>query len=268
MNPPAPLPRYARRRAQRFGHGALAQLGERLHGMQEVRGSTPLGSTKPPSPKKPNLQTGCVNSAGLSNVTPPPCPQCRFPSWQARHGLSICWRPRVVGRFEIRSSFWMTGRASPSRRLWQYRGRVAPGPDTGDLRRSGPKARLFRVLALGLSSPPFLVRACGAVFSITRWYPHETTLKKARWARRDHFCKTCLDFRRTRPRSASPRAPFCRLRASGGSGRPSQAPGFGRREIRGQLLSHSTVHDGTTGRRLGPVRDHCVRGCRTGHPDL
>jgi len=26
--------------------GALAQLGERLHGMQEVRGSIPLGSTK------------------------------------------------------------------------------------------------------------------------------------------------------------------------------------------------------------------------------
>ncbi len=31
------------------GHlsGALAQLGERLHGMQEVRGSIPLGSTIP-----------------------------------------------------------------------------------------------------------------------------------------------------------------------------------------------------------------------------
>ena len=28
--------------------GALAQLGERLHGMQEVRGSIPLGSTKSP----------------------------------------------------------------------------------------------------------------------------------------------------------------------------------------------------------------------------
>ena len=28
------------------GYGALAQLGERLHGMQEVRGSIPLGSTK------------------------------------------------------------------------------------------------------------------------------------------------------------------------------------------------------------------------------
>ena len=27
--------------------GALAQLGERLHGMQEVRGSIPLGSTNP-----------------------------------------------------------------------------------------------------------------------------------------------------------------------------------------------------------------------------
>ncbi len=26
--------------------GAIAQLGERLHGMQEVRGSSPLGSTK------------------------------------------------------------------------------------------------------------------------------------------------------------------------------------------------------------------------------
>ncbi len=29
-----------------IGNGALAQLGERLHGMQEVSGSIPLGSTK------------------------------------------------------------------------------------------------------------------------------------------------------------------------------------------------------------------------------
>ena len=28
--------------------GAIAQLGERLHGMQEVSGSIPLGSTKTP----------------------------------------------------------------------------------------------------------------------------------------------------------------------------------------------------------------------------
>ena len=28
-----------------FTDGAIAQLGERLHGMQEVRGSIPLGST-------------------------------------------------------------------------------------------------------------------------------------------------------------------------------------------------------------------------------
>ena len=28
-----------------IGNGAIAQLGERLHGMQEVRGSIPLGST-------------------------------------------------------------------------------------------------------------------------------------------------------------------------------------------------------------------------------
>jgi hypothetical protein len=29
----------------RYGLGAIAQLGERLHGMQEVSGSIPLGST-------------------------------------------------------------------------------------------------------------------------------------------------------------------------------------------------------------------------------
>ncbi len=36
-------PRLLHRQHDRLG--ALAQLGERLHGMQEVRGSTPLGST-------------------------------------------------------------------------------------------------------------------------------------------------------------------------------------------------------------------------------
>ncbi len=30
-----------------FRYGAIAQLGERLHGMQEVSGSIPLSSTKP-----------------------------------------------------------------------------------------------------------------------------------------------------------------------------------------------------------------------------
>ena len=38
---PGGLPRWRYPR-----DGAIAQLGERLHGMQEVRGSTPLGSTK------------------------------------------------------------------------------------------------------------------------------------------------------------------------------------------------------------------------------
>lgn len=36
--------------------GAVAQLGERLNGIQEVRGSTPLGSTIFPSALKPSLQ--------------------------------------------------------------------------------------------------------------------------------------------------------------------------------------------------------------------
>ncbi len=30
---------------EKYWYGALAQLGERLHGMQEVSGSIPLGST-------------------------------------------------------------------------------------------------------------------------------------------------------------------------------------------------------------------------------
>ena len=34
----------------RFRCGAIAQLGERLHGMQEVRGSIPRSSTTLPSP--------------------------------------------------------------------------------------------------------------------------------------------------------------------------------------------------------------------------
>ncbi len=35
---------------QEFSYGPVAQLGERLHGMEEVRGSNPLRSTKPISP--------------------------------------------------------------------------------------------------------------------------------------------------------------------------------------------------------------------------
>ena len=35
-----------RRQGRRTGYGGLAQLGERLHGMQEVSGSIPLFSTK------------------------------------------------------------------------------------------------------------------------------------------------------------------------------------------------------------------------------
>ena len=34
--------------------GAIAQLGERLNGIQEVRGSIPLGSTSPPPPQSGN----------------------------------------------------------------------------------------------------------------------------------------------------------------------------------------------------------------------
>jgi hypothetical protein len=39
------VPTAATQRGRMKWHGALAQLGERLHGMQEVSGSIPLGST-------------------------------------------------------------------------------------------------------------------------------------------------------------------------------------------------------------------------------
>src|SRR5690606_38252278 len=42
LDRPAPLPYIAR-----LSRGAIAQLGERLHGMQEVAGSIPASSTKP-----------------------------------------------------------------------------------------------------------------------------------------------------------------------------------------------------------------------------
>jgi hypothetical protein len=43
--------------------GAVAQLGERLNGIQEVVGSTPIGSTKLPSVKN-SLSRGDLPSEG------------------------------------------------------------------------------------------------------------------------------------------------------------------------------------------------------------
>ena len=43
---PSYRPPTQRRKTQQTSGGAIAQLVERLNGIQEVRGSTPLGSTK------------------------------------------------------------------------------------------------------------------------------------------------------------------------------------------------------------------------------
>ena len=50
-------------RRQPFGCGAIAQLGERLHGMQEVSGSIPLGSTT--TPKKPAFPPFLIKSGAI-----------------------------------------------------------------------------------------------------------------------------------------------------------------------------------------------------------
>ena len=49
--------------------GAVAQLGERLNGIQEVRGSIPLGSTKSPRPAFP--MGGVLTSKILSGLPIP-----------------------------------------------------------------------------------------------------------------------------------------------------------------------------------------------------
>ena len=55
LSPPANGQRAAVHFAADYELGAVAQLGERRHGMAEVRGSSPLSSTTSP----PSVRTGC-----------------------------------------------------------------------------------------------------------------------------------------------------------------------------------------------------------------
>ena len=47
--------------------GGIAQLGERLHGMQEVSGSIPLTSTKCRNDSKESVQVMTLSSRGLGH---------------------------------------------------------------------------------------------------------------------------------------------------------------------------------------------------------
>ena len=63
--PPTPVPNHsARIRQDPNSDGALAQLGERLHGMQEVSGSIPLCSTITSAPTQWLVPTSL--SAGVT----------------------------------------------------------------------------------------------------------------------------------------------------------------------------------------------------------
>jgi hypothetical protein len=55
-------------------NGALAQLGERLHGMQEVSGSIPLGSTTSESSWRANPDSRSGWSRARRNPPPEPLP--------------------------------------------------------------------------------------------------------------------------------------------------------------------------------------------------
>ena len=74
---------HARRRRQiflpiqRLTHGAIAQLGERIHGMDEVVGSIPTGSTTYPSasiPRSPQFPGKClISKASVVHCLPGLC---------------------------------------------------------------------------------------------------------------------------------------------------------------------------------------------------
>lgn len=49
--------------------GAVAQLGERRHGMAEVRGSSPLSSIHPPLTARSGTARACIHSASASGGT-------------------------------------------------------------------------------------------------------------------------------------------------------------------------------------------------------
>jgi hypothetical protein len=59
-----------KRTAGKTAKGAIAQLGERLHGMQEVSGSIPLGSTNPVISNKINKLSGFVLTPCPTLLTP------------------------------------------------------------------------------------------------------------------------------------------------------------------------------------------------------
>src|SRR6186713_2974919 len=58
--------RVSFKREQRIPRGGIAQLGERLHGMQEVSGSIPLTSTRHPLVGQ-SVQVTTLSSRGLGH---------------------------------------------------------------------------------------------------------------------------------------------------------------------------------------------------------
>ena len=70
--------RYMRAPPRFLRAGAIAQLGERLNGIQEVRGSTPLGSTK---------SVGCLKHHKLA--MPLKAPRSAWVVWRDPRGDAI-----------------------------------------------------------------------------------------------------------------------------------------------------------------------------------
>jgi hypothetical protein len=93
-----------------YSDGRVAQLGERIHGMDEAAGSIPVTSTKIPNQFQSRLATEMVLLAGYTHPL--------FLSFRAKRGISPSFRMLKPKRDSSLRSKWQNG-------LFQNLGRKA-----------------------------------------------------------------------------------------------------------------------------------------------
>jgi hypothetical protein len=79
-------------------NGAVAQLGERMNGIHEVRGSIPLGSTKSYEWLRASTLDALLSGVHQPRCTEFPAPEairaCELPAWESE--LESRWAPALV----------------------------------------------------------------------------------------------------------------------------------------------------------------------------
>ena len=103
--------------------GAIAQLGERLHGMQEVVGSSPTSSTRWMTRRRPGPEAGRRHSSGRTCVEAPSGAPGRRGPWRRRARSSGGVRRSRVPA----GAAWRTAASPDSRRHARITGREPAG---------------------------------------------------------------------------------------------------------------------------------------------